>query len=130
MLDPEDYSRALTLTDAYPGQDLLEEYYDLWDQWHGLYLLTGISSDGNTLCGYIEGFANDDATTITGGMITFYIATEEKENGIEAIAGDGDVVSSVYYDLSGRIVQNPDKGIFVRVDKLTDGTNRTTKVVL
>ena len=130
VLDPEDYSKALTLTEAYPGQDLLEEYYDLWDQWHGLYLLTGISSDGNTLCGYIEGFANDSTTTITGGMITFYIAPEWKEDGIGVIGAGGEVESSVYYDLSGRTVQNPDKGIFIRVDKLTDGTNRTTKVVL
>lgn len=130
MLDSEDYSNALTLTEAYPGQDLLEEYYDIWEEWHGLYLLTGISADGNTLCGYIEGFANDSATTITGGMITFYIAPEWKEDGISTIGGDSNLESSDYFDLSGRKIQNPDKGIFIRTDKLSDGTVRTTKVVL
>lgn len=49
---------------------------------------------------------------------------------VESIATDSDAVSTVYYDLQGRRVANPDKGIYVKSETLTDGTVRTSKVVV
>lgn len=49
---------------------------------------------------------------------------------VEGIAMDSDAVSTVYYDLQGRRVANPDKGIYVKSETLTDGTVRTSKVIV
>lgn len=42
---------------------------------------------------------------------------------------DADVVSTEYFDLSGRRISNAQKGINVKVMKLSDGTTKTVKVV-
>lgn len=39
------------------------------------------------------------------------------------------VVSTEYFDLAGRKIANPDAGIYIRVDRLENGTSRSTKVV-
>lgn len=49
---------------------------------------------------------------------------------IETVGGvDEQVVSTVYYDLNGCRVANPDKGIYVKSETLSDGTVRTSKIV-
>lgn len=48
---------------------------------------------------------------------------------VDTINGvDAEVVETVYYDLNGRKVSNPEKGIFVKVDMLSNGARRTSKV--
>lgn len=48
---------------------------------------------------------------------------------VETINGvDAEVVETVYYDLNGRKVSNPESGIFVKVDMLSNGARRTSKV--
>lgn len=41
---------------------------------------------------------------------------------------DADVVSTEYYDLSGRSLNNAQKGINIKVMKYSDGTTKTVKV--
>lgn len=52
------------------------------------------------------------------------------EAGVDKTGVEADVISTEYYDLSGRRVVNPEKGIFVRTDRLGNGEIRTRKVVL
>lgn len=49
---------------------------------------------------------------------------------VEGIAADEEAVATVYYDLQGRKVENPDRGIFVKKSTMSDGTVRTAKVVM
>ena len=39
------------------------------------------------------------------------------------------VASTLYYDLTGRMVSNPDNGIYVKVVRYTDGSQRSFKVL-
>ena len=43
---------------------------------------------------------------------------------------DAEVVSVALYDLNGRQVTNPSHGIFIRAERLSDGTVRSSKIVL
>lgn len=53
------------------------------------------------------------------------------EAGVDAVEVDAqEVVSTVYYDLTGARVANPQGGIFIRSEKMADGTVRTSKVVV
>ena len=45
-------------------------------------------------------------------------------------ASDAFVSETVYYDLNGRKVLNPSNGVFVKMDKLSDGTFKTSKIVV
>lgn len=47
-------------------------------------------------------------------------------SGVEKVSA-AEVDATEYYTLDGRKVLNPDKGIFIKVDRLTDGTKRIKK---
>ena len=50
--------------------------------------------------------------------------------GINKVEGnDADVVSTEYFDLSGRRISNAQKGINVKVMKFSDGTTKIVKVI-
>lgn len=51
------------------------------------------------------------------------------ESGVENVMAEGNIVSTSYYSLDGRRINNPDKGIFIRVDTYSNGKNVTTKIV-
>ena len=46
------------------------------------------------------------------------------------VDSNAEVVTTEYYDLSGRRINNPQNGIFIKADKLSDGNIRTSKVVV
>lgn len=103
----EDYNNALTLIEAFPGVDLLELYQDEWDDSPCLYITTGLSGDASTIIGYIELY--DLSWT------TFYIRTGwENTDGVNSIFTEGSDVP-VYYNIQGQRVNNPDKGIYIKV---------------
>lgn len=56
--------------------------------------------------------------------------TVDNATGVESVGADSSVVEVVYYDLQGRMIQNPAEGIFVKVEKMSDGTERRSKVAL
>lgn len=49
-------------------------------------------------------------------------------SGVDAVISGANVVATAYYDLQGRKVANPDKGIFVKVVKLDNGETIRTRV--
>lgn len=53
--------------------------------------------------------------------------------GVESVSADSsraDVVATEWYDLQGRKVTRPAAGLYIRVDRLSDGTARTGKTVV
>ena len=55
---------------------------------------------------------------------------EPGDNGVDGIMNDADVVSSKYFDLSGRTVVNPSNGVYVLREVMSNGKVRTSKVMI
>ena len=56
--------------------------------------------------------------------------TVPSHSGIKAVDDEAaPVIESVYYDLQGHRVINPAKGLFIQVDRLSDGTAKTRKAI-
>lgn len=49
---------------------------------------------------------------------------------VEGIAADAETVSSAYYDLQGRKVAQPEKGLYIRQDVKADGSVSAVKVIM
>lgn len=90
-----------------------------------------------------QDFLNDDATVHAVAILidgnTGYSANCNKSgdlvfgggnNAVNVIEGESVVESVRYYDLQGREVAAPAAGIFVKAEKLSDGTVRYNKVVI
>lgn len=53
------------------------------------------------------------------------------ESGVEQIGSDSnEVIETVYYDLTGRKVLNPSNGIFIKAQKMNNGSIKTSKEVI
>lgn len=50
-------------------------------------------------------------------------------DGVKAISTNREVESEVYYDLQGRMVRNPENGVYIRSIRYTDGTVATDKII-
>lgn len=128
VLSPGEYDDAKLLTQAFPGDELLEHYEDVKIDYNGLYLVTGLSADASRICGYIEDDIEEEEYAGFYGMQTYYINTGYAPVG----GGDSGVTEVVvptageaaYYDLQGRKVTRPERGIFIRIE---DG--KASKVV-
>ena len=61
-----------------------------------------------------------------GGM---GVAANADASGIVSVAGDSEVVSSIFYNVQGQRVDASYKGVVIRIDTLADGTTVTRKAV-
>lgn len=50
-------------------------------------------------------------------------------SGIEFVSPDAVSVKTEYYDINGRSVKDPSKGIFIKVETREDGKRKVTKMV-
>lgn len=67
----------------------------------------------------------------TGEVINSNKASLGNMNGVDEITSDANaVVSTAYYDIMGRRINNPTGGIFIRVDKHSDGRITSSKIHL
>lgn len=59
-------------------------------------------------------------------------AAAKIESGVELpkFTGDSEVVSEEWYDISGRRVKTPSQGLYIRLSRHSDGTVRSSKVLL
>ena len=48
--------------------------------------------------------------------------------GVESLVDSADVISVEYFDLSGRKVVNPEKGVYIKRQRLSDGSARSVKI--
>ena len=54
----------------------------------------------------------------------------EAATGLNPAAADSEVISTVYYDLCGNMQTNPSQGIYIRADRLSNGTMKFTKIAI
>lgn len=76
----------------------------------------------------VNAFIIEKSTNRIVNAAKFLVANGENE--VEAVLATEEAVSTVYFDLQGRRVVNPDNGIFIKSETFGDGTVRTSKVVL
>ena len=67
----------------------------------------------------------------TGAVINSSSSGYPGQSGVVEVSDSHRIpVNCEYYDLTGRRILNPTKGIFLKLEKMTDGTSRTTKIML
>lgn len=59
-----------------------------------------------------------------------FASKQPEENGVGAIADDAEVLVTDFYTLSGIKVANPGPGLYIRQETLSNGSSRTSKVIL
>lgn len=90
------------------------------------YFMDGVSSFGIQSV-YYQKMEDGSTLELKSDIVKCDIITD----GIEKVetANDG-ISSSVYFDISGRVVNNPSKGIYIRMDKYADGVSKTYKQII
>lgn len=76
----------------------------------------------------VNAFLVDKATGTIVNASRFNV--RDVYDAVESIQEDQESVSTEFYDLQGRKVTNPENGIYVKSEKLSDGTVRTSKVIV
>lgn len=81
---------------------------------------------------YPSGIERVDVQTIyRDGDNVIYSDLAPAYNASKAVSvADRAVVSSKYFDLSGREIRNPENGIYIRISKMADGSKKADKVVV
>lgn len=90
----------------------------------------GIYPDGVTTIG-IQAIYEYEGMTTFSDIVTLNVETGEFTDSSKVeLLRPAETVSETYYDLGGRKVANPDKGIYIRVTTLSDGTVKTEKIAI
>ena len=89
----------------------------------------GIYVDGVSTIGVQSAYYYDNQLTYSD-IVTLDVETGEvtTESGVESVK-QSPVIKTEFFDLGGRRVQNPEKGIFVVKQTHADGTTTSTKVM-
>lgn len=109
------------------------------EKWPSIYELSG-RTGSNSVSFYVADIKNaiDNGIVFNfwgqdGAAVTFTGITvqkcKSKVTPVASVDADVEVISSEYYTLSGAKVSEPAKGVNILVEKLSDGTMRTTKIV-
>lgn len=91
----------------------------------------GIYRDDVKTVGVQSVYYYEDKFTFSD-IVTLNVETGEitQESGVTEIETDDEVVSTVYYTLDGHRVRNPEKGIYIRVDRTSGGMLKVKKEAL
>lgn len=132
ILVPGEYDDAKTMTQAFPGVELLETYEDNWIEIGALCLLSGLSEDASVISGYIE--LEIDSAPGNAGFAAFYIETginddpnddpndNPEEDAVGRIEDDTQNGTPEYFTADGLKVNAPVKGL--NIVRYPNGTTR------
>ncbi len=70
-----------------------------------------------------------DGELYLSDLLTNMVINEEGTTSISSVENSNDAVSTEYFDLSGRRINNADKGISIMRMKYADGTTKAVKVM-
>ena len=94
--------------------------------------IVGLYAEGIDTAG-VQAVYKCDGETTYSGLVTVDVATGEEtitggtETKVETIVGTG-VVDTLYYNLNGVKISNPEKGIFIKITKDSEGKMKATKI--
>lgn len=106
---------------------------DLYEDSGGTFVV-GLYAEGIDTVG-VEAVYKWDGTTTYSQLVTIDAVTGQEtlgdpiETKVETI-NTAEILSVEYYDLKGMKITNPSKGLYVKKYHLSDGTSRTTKVLV
>lgn len=80
---------------------------------------TSITRAGVQICNV------EDGKTYKSNIVWYIVPSD----GINNVTNHGKIVSTVYYDMSGRRVSSPNGHMTIRVDKYADGTSSVSKTI-
>jgi len=89
---------------------------------HTIYMYMPIESSIGVRSVYI----NENGDALYSEMETILV----EGTGVESVESEVAPVSVEYYDIAGRRISNPEKGIAIRIARYADGTVKTHKVVM
>lgn len=89
---------------------------------HTIYMYMPIESSIGVRSVYI----NENGDALYSEMETILV----EGTGVDAVESEVAPVSVEYYDIAGRRISNPEKGIAIRIARFADGTMKTDKVVM
>lgn len=127
---------CIYLLETYGKDTMTDVPYTFSDDWdfsaygeqHGVSLnFSGYDTVG------VRGMYTKNGVTNYSRIVTYDIATgtttteEGPTSAIEAVDASSQVASVAYYDLQGRPVIAPAKGLYIKTTTLSDGSVRTTK---
>lgn len=96
------------LADVFPTVPVIQDFDDyntIEQMWE---LATDITPDGRYIIGYIA-----DPDNYAG--LSFLLDTEAEEDGVGTLRPDAEAGEPVFYGVDGRRVDNPDRGIYVKI---------------
>lgn len=103
---------------------------DIWAYTYTIRIIQ-IYQEGVSSLGVQSVYRYDGITTLSD-IVTYDIATGEiitTPAGVSAI-GSEETVGIQYYDLTGRKITSPSKGIYIERKQMTDGSFRSGKIIL
>ena len=104
---------------------------DLYEDMGGTFIV-GLYAEGIDTAG-VQAVYKCDGETTYSGLVTVDVATGEEtitggtETKVETIVGT-EVVDTFYYNLNGDKISNPEKGIFIKITKDSEGKMKATKI--
>lgn len=124
ILFPGEYDNAKTLTEAFPGNELLEKYATVAQG--NPYVLTGMSEDASYMSGYVNVFMDIPGYETYPSYAGFYIVTglnddpdqpvdpkpdpdDPSDSGVGSI--DAENGANIYYNVNGLRSNTPFKGL-------------------
>lgn len=99
-------------------------YFWTWDLTHQFMIyVQGMSTIGVQIISVVDG------ATYCSDVVTLDLENGDVTVGVDGIEAASEVMNVQYYDLNGRKVANPTKGIYVCKETMTDGKVRSYKVM-
>ncbi len=87
----------------------------------------------HTICFYDGGFQKfgvkvfyKDGDNLVSSNLVYY---EDPAGAADALI-DAEIISTTYYDLSGRVVEAPSAGLYIKSSKLSDGSVKVVKTIV
>ncbi len=68
--------------------------------------------------------------TATGYIVNAAKTGYLENSSVDVINAGSEIISAEYYDLTGRRIQSPDKGIFIKITRRSDGSVESAKTIL
>lgn len=90
----------------------------------------GLYLEGINTLGVQAVYLFEDSITESDIMTLDVETGEISSSGVESIKGSADIVSTEYFTIDGKKISNPSKGLYLKKQRLSDGTLRTVKSVI
>ncbi len=135
VFTPEVYTDLAYLEIYEPVTEIPYDCGNLWqffqqDSWHTIYLeeykLDDIYNIGLQSIYYPEGKNINPENVLRSDII--FVGSPDDPSNVGSVGPDKEIMDMKFFDMQGREVVNPSKGIYVKTVKYSDGSVKTSKI--